>query len=71
MRVEVNEPDLVGELLEFLQRRVACVAAQVSKREIEVSLLESFRLDAHRLELDRMLKAWEAMHPHARATIRS
>lgn len=69
MRVQVNEPDLVEALLEFLQQRVACVAARVSKDEVEVSLVESLRIDAHRLELDRMLRTWEAAHPGAKGRI--
>lgn len=70
MRVHVNEPDLVESLLEFLRRRTACVADRVSDDEVEVSLVESLRLDAHRREVERMLRLWEARHPSGRATIR-
>jgi hypothetical protein len=65
MRVHVNDPQLVKTLLEFLEGHDACVAAQVSESEVEVSLLESYRLEAHRRELDRLLRVWEAEHPGA------
>lgn len=70
MRVHVNDPALVEPLLDYLRERIACVAARVSDNEVEVSLLESFGLEAHRVELDRMVEAWAAAHAAGRATIR-
>jgi hypothetical protein len=69
MRIHVDEPDLVEPLLDFLEQRVGCVAARVADDQIEVSLLGSLSLDAHRLELERLVEALEAANPGARATV--
>jgi hypothetical protein len=70
MRIHVDEPDLVEPLLDFFAQRVGCVAAPVADDEIEVSLLGSLSLDAHRLALERLVKASKTAHPGARATVR-
>jgi hypothetical protein len=70
MRIQVNEPEFLDALLDFLGTRVACVTARVSDREVDVSLLGSLSVEAHQLHLELYLRAWEASHPGARATLR-
>jgi hypothetical protein len=61
MRLRLNDPALVPELLDFLQSTPDVVAEVVSENEIEVSLLGSLAHDAMRLDLDLRLRAWEAV----------
>ena len=71
MRIHVDEPDFVEPLLDFFGQRAGCVSARVADDEIEVSLLGSLSLDAHRLELERLLRDAETANPGgARATVR-
>jgi hypothetical protein len=60
MRIRVSDPELVPELLDFLQTRKDVVAEQVSDDEAEVSLIGSYALDAMRMELYLRIRAWEA-----------
>jgi hypothetical protein len=60
MRLRLDDPALVPELLAFLQSTPDVVAEVVTENEIEVSLLGSFAHDAMRLDLDLRLRAWEA-----------
>jgi hypothetical protein len=69
VRVSVNEPELVGDLLAFLRERVHVTAEQVGVREVEVSQLGSMNAEARRLELDLMLQLWRAAHAGAVAEI--
>jgi hypothetical protein len=69
MRVSVNDPELVPDLLSFLRARVHVTAEQVGVAEIEISQLGSMNAQARRLELDLMLQVWRASHEHARTAI--
>jgi hypothetical protein len=62
MRIRVTDPRMVGELLEFLTARADAVVEQISDHEVEVSLLGSYSTDAMRMELDLLIRAWEAAH---------
>jgi hypothetical protein len=69
MRIQVSHPELVPELLEFLQREVHVIVEQVGPRELEVSQLGSMNAEARRLDLDLLLQAWRASHPQATVEI--
>jgi hypothetical protein len=60
MRVRVDTPELLDDLLAFLGSSPNTVVEQVSEEELEVSLLGSYREDAMRMELYLRLRAWEA-----------
>ena len=51
MRIELDDPTAVPDLLDFLRRRPHVVAEQVGERELEVSLLGSRHSAGRRLEL--------------------
>jgi hypothetical protein len=61
MRIRLNDPALVPELLNFLQSTPDVVAEVVNENELEVSLLGSLAHDAMRLDLDLRIRAWEAV----------
>jgi hypothetical protein len=63
MRIQLTDPALVPELLEFLLGHMDCIATRISDDELEASLLGSRQLDANRLELDRRLLVWRAARP--------
>jgi hypothetical protein len=46
MRLRLSNPDLVPELLQFLESRIDVVTKQVSDNEVELSLLGSYNEDA-------------------------
>ena len=60
MRLRVNNPALIPDLIEFLQSRLDMVINRVGKNEVEVSLLGSYGPDATRLMLQLLVRAWEA-----------
>ena len=60
MRLRLNDPSLVPELLEFLQSTPDVVVDVVGDGEVEVSLIGSYALDAMRMELYLRVRAWEA-----------
>jgi hypothetical protein len=60
MRIQLTDPALVPELLDFLLGHMDCIATRISEDELEASLLGSRQLDASRLELDRRLLVWRA-----------
>lgn len=53
--MHVGDRDLVGRLLEYFEGQPDCVAVQVGEAEIEVSLLGSYRNDAHHEMVERLL----------------
>ena len=69
MRVRVGDPSLVASLLAFLRGQVHIVAQQSGPTEVEVSQLGSMNAHARRLELDLLLRAWQAGNAEAPAAI--
>ena len=61
MRVRINEPNLVPELLSLLGGRIACVTS-VDGLEIEASLVGSYA-DGGESELTPLVRAWQRRHP--------
>jgi hypothetical protein len=69
MRIRLNDPSLMPELVEFLETRTDAVVTQEGDHEVEVTLLGSYALDAMRMELYLRIRAWEAAHGGAVAEI--
>jgi hypothetical protein len=61
LRIQLNDPARLPELLEYLLGRIDCIATRVGDDELEASLLGSRQLDASRLELHRRLRDWQAV----------
>jgi hypothetical protein len=62
MRIRLNDPALVPDLLETLESRPDVVAHVIDaeRGEMEISLLGSLNFDAMRMELYLRVRAWEA-----------
>ena len=60
MRIQLSNPTLAPELLEYLLGHMDCVATRIGEGELEASLLGSRQLEASQVELDRRLRAWQA-----------
>jgi hypothetical protein len=69
MRIRLNDPALLPELVDFLGTRTDAVVTEVADDEVEVTLLGSYALDAMRMELYLRIRAWEAAHGGAVAEI--
>jgi hypothetical protein len=55
LRVYVGDSELVTVLLEYFERQADCIAVQVDETEIEVSLLGSYRGEAHDAAVERLV----------------
>jgi hypothetical protein len=62
VRLGVSDPELVPDLVEFLQSRADVLTARVAKDEVEVALLAP-RETPPGLTLDLLVRAWEALRP--------
>ncbi|MFL5922222.1 MAG: hypothetical protein ACJ75Q_00820 [Gaiellaceae bacterium] len=65
MRVHVGDSKLVILLLEYFEQQTDCVAVRISDSEIEVSLLQSLRSDAHEAAVLDLVSAFRLRHPEA------
>jgi hypothetical protein len=64
MRIRIDDPGLLPELVAFLDSRVHLVVSAESDHEVEVSVLGSFA-DGGRAALDAELQEWRGSHPDA------
>jgi hypothetical protein len=64
MRIRIDDPGLLPELVAFLDSRVHLVVSAESDHEVEVSVLGSFA-DGGRAELDAELQEWRRAHSEA------
>jgi hypothetical protein len=60
MRLRLSNPELVPELLEFLESRIDLVTKRASENEVELSLLGSYNEDAAQMTVDLLARAWQA-----------
>ena len=65
MRVEIEDPAVLPDLLEYLRTHAHVVADQVGPLQLEVSLLGSRNNAARRLELELLVQAWRAARGRA------
>jgi hypothetical protein len=68
MRIRIDDPGLLPDLVAFLDSRVHLVVSVESAYEVEVSVLGSFA-DGGRVELAAELEQWRAEHPDAEIAI--
>ena len=59
--MHVGDRELVGTLLEYFEEQPDCVAVQVGEAEIEVSLLGSYRSDAHDAMVGHLLRQFRTV----------
>jgi hypothetical protein len=69
MHVHLSDPSLVDDLLAFLRTR-QCVAVVDPAGRIDVSIPDSTRDDAARLELGLYLQVWLGSHPDVDVVLR-
>jgi hypothetical protein len=62
-RLELREPRLADDLVDFLRRREG--AAELVAAVIEVELPLELGDERARLELDLLLRVWQALHGEA------
>jgi hypothetical protein len=62
VRFRVTPPELLPDLVEFLEERVNLVVQQAGAGEVAVSVLGSFA-DGGAGELDEYLEQWSVAHP--------
>jgi hypothetical protein len=68
MRIRLNNPALIGDLVDFLQRN-DCEAVPMGRDMVVVSLSHALPYDAARLELDFHLGDWALRHANANAVV--
>jgi hypothetical protein len=66
VRIRVQDAADIDGLVAFFEER-DYVAEQIGPNRIEVSRPSSVRHDHLQMELDLILRAWQAAHPKARA----
>lgn len=69
MRVIVDDPGRLSDLVEFLSKRADIVVTATGASTLEVSMLGSYSGGAMRMELELLLRIWEASRTSARAAI--
>jgi hypothetical protein len=68
MRIRLNNPALIGDLVDFL-RRNDCEAVPMGRDMVAVSLSHALPYDAARLELDFHLGDWALRHDDVNAVV--
>ena len=66
MKINVSNPELVDDLIEFL-RRASCTVSVGEDGSIDVEVPEAYGAEQARMEIDLYLKAWQAAHPDVEA----
>jgi hypothetical protein len=69
MRIRINDPELLPDLVTELTARVDVIATRVGPCDVEVSLLGSRTAPYHRRELERRLEQWRLQNPHGRVEV--
>ncbi len=69
MRICLSDPALVPGLLDFLSERVDCVLERVGGDQVRISILGSYRSDAARAAVERLLLEWRVHQPSASALL--
>jgi hypothetical protein len=69
VRLRLSNQDLADDLLAFLSRR-ECVGERIEgTRLLEVALPHTLHEKQAQMELDLLLRVWQAMHPGIRIDI--
>jgi hypothetical protein len=69
MRIRIEEPALLPDLVATLSARIDSVVTQVNEHDLEVALLGSLAQPHLRDELERRLRPWRMRHPLAHVQI--
>lgn len=69
VRLELSEPGLADDLVEFLRRR-ECAAEHVAA-VLEVELPHQLNEKAAHMELELLLRVWQALHSGAQVEVLS
>jgi hypothetical protein len=70
MRLRVDDPELVPELIRFLEARLDMVTARRGANELELSLLGSYGQEEGRETLALEVQAWREADPNRRRSVR-
>jgi hypothetical protein len=62
LRVHVGDSEDVSLLLEYFEEQADCIAVQVGETEIEVSLIGSYRNEAHDAAVEQLVRAFRRRH---------
>ena len=68
VRLRLDDPALVANLLDFLGRR-GCAGARDSDDTIDVELPDDLDAEQGRLELDLYLRVWQSLHGWTRVEV--
>ncbi len=68
VRLRLDDPALVANLLDFLGRR-GCPGERDSDDTIEVELPDDLPVEQGRLELDLYLRVWQSLHGWTRVDV--
>jgi hypothetical protein len=60
MRIRLNNPSLLPDLVAFLEGRFDAVVTELADDELEVNLMGSYGHEAMQMELYLRIRAWEA-----------
>jgi hypothetical protein len=69
MRVTVDQPGLLPDLVSVLTERVDVIATKESETEVAVSILGSRTSPHDQFELERRLEEWRRNHPDAHVRV--
>ena len=68
VRLRLDDPALVANLLDFLGRR-GCAGERDSDDTVEVQLPDDLPVEQARLELDLYLRVWQSLHGWTRVDV--
>jgi hypothetical protein len=68
VRLRLDDPALVADLLDFLERR-GCAGGRDSEDTIDVELPDDLDSEQGRLELDLYLRVWQSLHGWTRVDV--
>jgi hypothetical protein len=70
MRLRVHDPELLPELIRFLEARLDMITARHGANELELSLLGSYGQEEGRETLALVVQAWQEADPNRGRSVR-
>lgn len=65
MKIRISDAQLLPDLLGYLGERSDLVVDRLNEHELEAAAIGSYSADAHRMQLELLLRVWAAAHPGA------